>query len=109
MEHSGAFKSMSVQHKPAAIDPRAGSAFSLFGGYITGRFVEIVPDQLMVQAWRVGGWQPGIYSLARFELREREGRTTVALDHTGFPVGEADHLASGWYANYWNPLHALLG
>jgi hypothetical protein len=40
---------------------------------------------------------------------EREGRTTVALDHTGFPVGQADHLASGWYANYWNPLHALPG
>jgi hypothetical protein len=29
-------------------------------------------------------------------------------DHTGFPKGEAEVLASGWKAHYWEPLEKLL-
>jgi activator of HSP90 ATPase len=37
---------------PAEIDPKAGGAFSTFGGLIVGRNVELVPNQRIVQAWR---------------------------------------------------------
>jgi uncharacterized protein YndB with AHSA1/START domain len=38
---------------PAEIDPKPGGAFSLFGGMVVGRNVELVPNQRIVQAWRV--------------------------------------------------------
>ncbi len=37
---------------PAEIDRKAGGAFSMFGGQIVGRNIELVPNQRIVQAWR---------------------------------------------------------
>ena len=94
---------------PTTISPVAGGAFSLFGGYVTGRQIELVPNHRIVQAWRAGSWAPGIYSIARFELAPQGSGTKLIFDHTGFPPGEAQHLAEGWKGNYWEPLAKLLG
>ena len=94
--------------KPTQISREAGGAFTLFGGYVTGRHVELVPNQRIVQAWRAGSWSPGVYSLAKFELGVRGPGTLLVFDHTGFPVGEAQHLAEGWKENYWTPLEKYL-
>lgn len=89
---------------PAEIDPQAGGAFSLFSGHITGRNVELVPGVRIVQAWRPGSWAPGVYSIVKFEMKARGAESTVILDHTGFPEGDADGLNSGWHEHYLNPL-----
>jgi len=94
--------------KPTEISREVGGAFSLFGGYITGRHIELVPNERIVQAWRTGGWAPGVYSIAKFELVEQGSGTKIVFDHTGFPKGEAEHLALGWKGNYWEPLEKLL-
>lgn len=93
---------------PTQIDSTAGGAFSLFGGYIVGRQIELVPDERIVQAWRVVRWDPGVYSLVKFVLTEQGPGTLVVLDHTGFPKGQGEHLAAGWKANYWEPLERFL-
>jgi activator of HSP90 ATPase len=105
---SGVMQSMHLADKPAEISREAGGAFTLFGGYITGRHIELVPQQRIVQAWRTGGWAPGVYSIAKFELLEQSSGTKIVFDHTGFPKGEAEVLASGWKAHYWEPLEKLL-
>src|SRR5438067_1176077 len=40
----------------ANIDSAPGGAFSVFDGHIIGRIVELVPDQRIVEAWRVVDW-----------------------------------------------------
>jgi uncharacterized protein YndB with AHSA1/START domain len=90
--------------KPAEVSSEAGGAFSAFGGHITGRHVELVPDERIVQAWRAAGWGPGQYSIARFQLVEQGAGTKLVFDHTGFPPDQREHLAEGWKANYWEPL-----
>ncbi|MFZ0297231.1 MAG: SRPBCC domain-containing protein [Candidatus Sulfotelmatobacter sp.] len=105
---SGAMQSMRLGSTPTAISREVGGAFTLFGGYITGRHVELVPNQRIVQAWRAGNWPPGIYSIAKFELVEQGTGTRIVFDHTGFPKGDAEALASGWKAHYWEPLAKLL-
>jgi activator of HSP90 ATPase len=92
---------------PAEIDPASGGAFSMFGGMIVGRNVELVVDQRIVQAWRPASWPPGVYSIVRLELKG-DRATKLFLDHTGFPEGDFAHLDSGWYARYWNPLKKFL-
>jgi activator of HSP90 ATPase len=106
---SGVMQSMHLPDKPAEISREGGGAFTLFGGYITGRHVELVPSERIVQAWRTGGWPPGIFSIAKFELVEQGSGTKIVFDHSGFPKGEAEVLASGWKAHYWEPLAKLLG
>jgi activator of HSP90 ATPase len=105
---SGVMQSMHLADKPAEISPEVGGAFTLFGGHITGRHVELLPNERIVQAWRAGNWSPGVYSIARFELVEQGSGTKIIFDHTGFPNGEAESLASGWKAHYWEPLEKLL-
>lgn len=90
--------------KSAEVSPEVGGAFSAFGGHITGRHVELVPNERIVQAWRAASWGPGQYSIARFELVEQGSGTKLVFDHTGFPQGQAAHLAEGWKGNYWEPL-----
>ena len=93
----------------ATIDAAPGGAFSCFGGMISGRNIELVPDHRLVQAWRVGTWPEGTYSLARFELQPHGNGTRITFDHSGFPGDAREHLASGWHANYWEPLRRFLG
>ena len=89
---------------PAEIDPNAGGAFSMFGGMIVGRNVELVANQRIVQAWRPANWDAGVYSIAKFELKPQGSETLIALDHTGFPESDFDGLTSGWPERYWEPL-----
>lgn len=93
---------------PAEINREVGGAFSMFGGRIVGRNVELVKDARIVQAWRPANWDPGVYSLVKFELKQVDARTTVVLDHTGFPEGSFRHLNPGWYQRYWEPLKKYL-
>lgn len=93
---------------PAEISRDVGGAFSIFGGYISGRHIEMVPGERLVQAWRTGEWKPGVYSIAKFELTEQGSGTKLVFDHTGFPEGKGQHLAEGWQVNYWEPLQKFL-
>jgi activator of HSP90 ATPase len=95
-------------NKPAQISGEPGGAFSLFGGYITGRQVELVHAQRVVQAWRTGSWPVGRYSIAHFELAPQGSSTKLVFDHTGFPKGAAESLASGWDQHYWQPMAKFL-
>src|SRR5882672_3082893 len=89
---------------PASGDSTAGAAFSLFGGHITGRQVELIPGQRVVQAWRAKTWPEGLYSIVRFELAPEGKGTKLVFDHTGFPEEMKEHLANGWQSNYWDKL-----
>jgi len=105
---SAAMKHADVNAKSAVLSREPGGAFSLFGGYVEGRQIELVPDQRIVQAWRPASWDPGVYSIARFVLQEQGTGTKLIFDHTGFPAGTGDHLNAGWKVNYWEPLEKFL-
>lgn len=105
---SGVMQSMPPGGKPTQISRELGGAFTLFGGYITGRQIELIPDQRIVQAWRAGSWNPGVYSIAKFELVEQGAGTKIIFDHAGFPAGRGESLAAGWKAHYWEPLEKFL-
>lgn len=93
---------------PADIDARPGGAFSLFSGMIVGRNVELIPNERIVQAWRPTSWDPGIFSIVKFELKSQSSGCKIILDHTGFPAGLYDHLNEGWEGHYWGPLAKYL-
>jgi len=98
---------------PAEIDRQAGGAFSCFGGIITGRNIELVPNKRIVQAWRVKIWPDGLYSIVSFELQPDGPRTRVVLTHDGFPPDMRAHLNGegtdgGWHRQYWEPLRKYL-
>ncbi len=93
---------------PAKISGDVGGAFSCHGGMVVGRNVELIPNKRIVQAWRIGDWDEGVYSIVRIELKEQGSQTRLILDHTGFPEGKGEHLEGGWHKMYWGPLQSYL-
>jgi activator of HSP90 ATPase len=92
----------------AHIDSVVGGIFSLFDGHIIGRILELVPNQRIVEAWRVVDWPAGVYSIAKFELKPQGSGTKIIFDHIGFPEGLKQHLTSGWQEHYWGALTKYL-
>src|ERR1700726_643548 len=74
--------------KPAKIEAVEGAAFSIFGGYIQGRQIELVPGQRIVQAWRGSDWDAGVYSFVRFTLTPEGKGARLVVDHDAYPQGK---------------------
>ncbi|MEO5493863.1 MAG: SRPBCC family protein [Sphingomonas sp.] len=97
-----------VTGAPAKIGAAEGDPFEAFGGMITGRQIELKPATRIVQAWRVGNWDEGRYSLATFELTEADGGTDLDFRQSGYPEGQEEHLGPGWQRMYWGPIETYL-
>ena len=91
---------------PAHIDASEGGAFSMFGGVITGRNIELARHKRIVQAWRAGNWPEGVFSIVRFDIVGEGAGSRLTLTHTGFPEDMQGHLESGWAKMYFEPLRA---
>ncbi len=94
---------------PAKIGAGEGGAFSLFGGAIVGRTIELAPDRRVVQAWRDSAWGPGVYSVAKFELSAAGQGTHLVFDQGGYPMSDYVSLVSGWHSHYWEPMKKYFG
>ena len=90
--------------RSATIDSTVGGTFSLFDGHIIGRILELVPNQRIVEAWRVVDWPDGVYSIAKFEFKPQSSGTKLIFYHVGFPEGLKEHLTIGWTQHYWEAL-----
>ena len=89
----------------AKIDATVGGTFSVFDGHIIGRILELVPNERIVEAWRVVDWPAGIYSIAKFEIKQQNSGTHLVFEHVGFPQGLKEHLSIGWQQHYWDALN----
>ncbi|MBL4646473.1 MAG: SRPBCC domain-containing protein [Rhizobiales bacterium] len=90
----------------STISTEPGGMVSMHDGQIVGRNIELEKDRKIVQAWRVAGWEDGVYTLLKIVLSAHDGGTKIVLDQTGCPEGMSEHLASGWHQRYWEPLKA---
>ena len=88
------------------IDQRVGGLALMHDGEIVARNIELESDRRIVQAWRVKGWEEGVYTLLRITLDAEGDKTRVTLDQTGCPEDMTDHLAAGWQQRYWKPFAA---
>jgi activator of HSP90 ATPase len=95
---------------PAKISPKVGGKWSAFGGMILGKTLALVPNRMIVQAWRSSQWKkgdPDSILVVRFE-KSASGGATVALTHVGVPEHDHDGVTQGWVKYYWDPWRAYL-
>lgn len=70
----------------ARISREVGGEFSIFGGSVIGRNLELQEGKLIVQRWRFGSWPDGMQSTVRIVFEEPEtGVTVVKLTHSDVP------------------------
>jgi uncharacterized protein YndB with AHSA1/START domain len=96
---------------PARIKPKVGTTFTVWGGYIHGKNLELVPGKKIVQSWRPSEetWPQDYYSTVSFTLSPTKGGTRLTFVHSGVLPEHAGHLSSGWKKSYWDPLTVYLG
>jgi activator of HSP90 ATPase len=82
----------------------AGEEFSAFDGNVTGRQIELVPGQRLVQAWRFPQFTPGTYSMVSFTLTAEAGGTRLVIEQHGEPDDWHDHIDANWPTFYLTPL-----
>lgn len=91
---------------PCQMSPDENFAFSLWGGDIHGKNIEIIPQKKLVQQWFSGQWERP--SLATFTLKESAHGTELKLVQTDIPDEALAEIDSGWDDYYLEPLKRLL-
>jgi len=89
---------------PAKISGKVGGKWTAFGGALVGKNLALVPNRMIVQAWRSSQFKAGDEDsilVVRFE--KSSGGTTVALSHVGVPKHDHKGVTNGWKKYYWEP------
>jgi activator of HSP90 ATPase len=92
----------------AKISRKAGGKFSIYGGDIEGKNLELVTDQKIVQSWRYSDWAEGHYSTATFALEPTEKGTRLTFSQTDVPDDKYEEIKQGWKDYYWGPMKEML-
>jgi uncharacterized protein YndB with AHSA1/START domain len=92
----------------AAISRVVGGPVMAYGGYITGRNLELAPDEKIVQTWRASDWPEGQESTVTFTLTREDSATHLTLVHEGVPDEQLKDIEQGWIDYYWTPMKRML-
>jgi activator of HSP90 ATPase len=95
---------------PAKISRKVGGKWSAFGGMILGKNLVLVPNRMIVQAWRSSEWKkadPDSILTVSFE-KAAGGCATVHLVHVGVPLYDHQGVTQGWVKFYREPWKAYL-
>ena len=100
----------SITGGPAQIEAKVGGQMQAYGDYITGTFIELIPNKKIVQTWKASEekWthpEPSILTLT-FKP-EREG-TIIELLQENVPADLQEDFEKGWHQFYWEPMKAFL-
>jgi uncharacterized protein YndB with AHSA1/START domain len=91
----------------AVMSAEVGADVSAWDGYITGRNLELVPGERIVQSWRTtkfGDEQAD--SVVTITLEDAEEGTLLTLVHSNVPDEQRNYEEGGWESNYFEPMRA---
>lgn len=92
----------------AKISREVGGTFSAFSDYATGKNLELIPDEKIVQTWRASDWPKDVYSTLTILLKPVAEGTKLMFSQKGVPVDQVADVSDGWKTYYWEPLKKML-
>ncbi|HTR48249.1 MAG TPA: SRPBCC domain-containing protein [Verrucomicrobiae bacterium] len=88
----------------ATMSRKAGGAFTAWNKQIWGTNLQIVPNRLIVQAWRSVNLKPGdADSILVLKFSKTPGGARVDLVHVNVPQQDRQGVSKGWPTYYWRP------
>lgn len=91
--------------EPAEMEPTPGSAFSLWGGSISGVNVEFEEHKKIVQQWFFD--ENSEESIVTMKLHPHKKGTSLELAHTNIPDEAYENISEGWDEDYFGALNEL--
>ena len=99
-----------ITGSPAKASGKVGGKFTAWDGYISGKTLELTPNQRIVQAWRTSEFPDDAPdSRLEIELVEVKGGTKVTLTHSDMPKDQVESYRQGWKDFYFNPMKEYFG
>jgi len=92
----------------AIMSPEVGFEFSLWDGDITGKNLEVIPDEKLVQEWYFGEEDEQLKSIVSIKLWKKKSNTSVELNHTNIPDEAYENIVEGWNEAYLGAIQVLL-
>jgi|SRR5208337_4287437 len=89
----------------ASMSDEIDAEVSAWDGYITGRNLELMPGQRIVQSWRTTRFSDDHEdSIITVTLEEVEDGTLVTLMHSNVPDEQTSYERGGWEQRYFEPM-----
>ena len=89
----------------ASMSNEIGAEVSAWDGYITGRNLELVPGERIVQSWRTTQFSDDHEdSIVTVMLEEIDGGTLLTLMHANVPDEQTSYEQGGWHEYYFGPM-----
>ena len=80
------------------------NVFTAWDGYITGKNLDLVSNELIIQAWRTFEFDDTDEdSFLQIKFTAVDEETEIKISHSNIPNGNADYK-SGWVEHYFNPM-----
>jgi uncharacterized protein YndB with AHSA1/START domain len=91
----------------AVMSDAVGAEVAAWDGYISGRNLELVPGERIVQSWRTTAFdEEHEDSIVTVTLEEVEDGTLLTLVHSQVPDGQTSYQEGGWEKHYFEPMKA---
>ena len=91
----------------AVMSDEVGAEVAAWDGYISGRNLELVPGERIVQSWRTTEFDDEHEdSIVTLTLEEVEDGTLLTLVHSQVPEGQTSYQEGGWEEHYFEPMKA---
>lgn len=81
-----------------------GDSFTAWDGYISGKNINLIPNQEIIQSWRTSQFKENDEdSNLKIQLREIKNGTELTLTHSNIPEGQTQY-EQGWTEHYFKPM-----
>jgi uncharacterized protein YndB with AHSA1/START domain len=94
----------------ARMSDAIGADVSALNGYITGRNLQLIAGERIVQSWRTTEFaDEHADSVVTVMLEERADGALLTLVHSNVPDDQRSYEEGGWQATYFEPMIAYFG
>ncbi|KAH7419114.1 activator of Hsp90 ATPase [Cadophora sp. MPI-SDFR-AT-0126] len=90
---------------------KKGGKFELFGGNVSGEYLELVEPTKIVQSWRLDQWPKDHYSRLEinFDQNDVDNVTVMRVSWSGVPVGQEEVTKRNWSEYYVRSIKQTFG
>lgn len=90
---------------------KEGGKFELFGGNVSGEYLELVKPTKIVQSWRLDQWPKGHYSRLEinFDQNDVDNVTVMRVTWSGVPIGQEEVTKRNWGEYYVRSIKQTFG
>ena len=92
----------------AVMTTKVGEEFSLWDGDITGKNIEIIENEKLVQQWYFGEDDDTEPSIVTIKIWPKNSSCSVELLHTNIPDEAYENIVEGWNDAYLGAVKALM-